>query len=795
MFVWWHKLQRVWIVTGVVIALGFAVYTYLGWSPRSEPSTAQLTIRCKEFARRVEGYVAAANQLAVTPSAALGTLPADQNTIDAILQRVLASTAGDAVVGIGVWCEGVRLSVTRKYSVAQRRSTDSSAGLITSSRQSDAAMIANTTDDRWYQALQRGGIRPQVVGAWRVDDSIAARVGYPFVDPQGRFSGAVVVELVVPFPQRIAPSSELAPGETLYLTTVDGVLLGHSIGTDPLAADVRHLAATAPLVRKAGVDTAAEHRAEIAVPIGTTGWVMHLTALHSAAPTPFWHWDTSAWLLLGVGGLCIGRWYCAARYGRPVPRNASEIQGNTTRIRVQFQQLQRQLYHDDLNGITNRALFTQRMSELLRCFRMQSSAPFAVFRIDLDHFDVINDSLGRLAGDQISEETARRLGNCTRSGDAVARLRSDAFILLLEGLPDEAAAKERAVHLQKALTLPIGIAGREISLTSSVGIVMNGHDYQQFDELLRDANIALRSAKALSEPRRAVFSATMRAAAIARLELETALRNVVEKLHGDEENSQFEIFYQPILSAAASRISGFEALIRWRHPERGLISPEQFIPLAEETGLITVIDHWVAREACSQALQWQRLASPSVLKVHVNFSGTHFADSDLFERLNRTLAQTGLPARCLVVEVTESSLITNLQQAAETLHALKQAGIGVCIDDFGTGYSSLAALHQFPIDTLKIDHSFVSRIGCEDANSREIVRAILFLADVMRMHVVAEGVESAEQMEHLRALGCTEMQGYYFSPAVDAAGAGALLRTSARFPLRVVEQRRVGRAG
>jgi diguanylate cyclase (GGDEF)-like protein/PAS domain S-box-containing protein len=449
-------------------------------------------------------------------------------------------------------------------------------------------------------------------------------------------------------------------------------------------------------------------------------------------------------------------------------RGFSMVTRDATERKLTEERLLHDALHDGLTGLANRALFMDRLGHAVERARRHRDYAFAVFFLDLDRFKLVNDSLGHLAGDRLLVEVGRRLKACLRAGDTVARLGGDEFTILLDDMKDAGDALRMAERAQAQLAMPFDLDGHEVFVSASVGIALSAMDYSRPEDILRDANTAMHGAKSLGKAAYKVFDATMHEHARAMLGLETDLRRAAER-------GEYLLHYQPIVSLETNRLTGFEALVRWRHPERGLLPPAEFLALAEETGLVIQIDRWVLREACRQAREWQkRFRGESPLCVSVNLSARHFSTPNLVEHVRRVLDESGLKAGCLKLEITESVLMSDADSVTGTLRRLKDLGVELQLDDFGTGYSSLSYLHRFPVDALKIDRAFVGRIGPGGANS-EIARAIVTMAHSLKMSVVAEGVETDVQAAELRALACEYGQGYLFSRAVDVAGAEALI--------------------
>lgn len=412
-------------------------------------------------------------------------------------------------------------------------------------------------------------------------------------------------------------------------------------------------------------------------------------------------------------------------------------------------------FHDPLTGLANRFLFADRVSHAIERGQRTASGVALLF-CDLDDFKTVNDSLGHEAGDQLLLAVASRLSACIRPGDTVARLGGDEFALLLENVGDANEAAEVAGRLLADLRAPLVIHGRDVLVAASVGIAMAGED-QRVADLLRDADTAMYAAKERGKGRWELYDPGMHAQALRRLELTAELDRAVER-------REFYLEYQPIVALSTGRVVGVEALVRWRHPEQGVISPAEFIPLAEETGLIVPLGQWVLDEACRQGRAWQRRFADE-LSVGVNLSPRQLQDPDLVRRVAEALEHSGLPAANLLLELTESVLMSEPDAAMDILAQLKGLGVRLAIDDFGTGYSSLGYLHRLPVDVIKVDKTFVSDLG-QGASRSTLARGILQLTRNLQVTTVAEGIESDAQLSALRSLGCDLGQGYYFSRPV-----------------------------
>jgi len=507
------------------------------------------------------------------------------------------------------------------------------------------------------------------------------------------------------------------------------------------------------------------------------------------------------------------------------------------------EQLQKQALYDPLTGLPNRSLFHRRLSQALEKLRLSPTYKFAVLYIDLDRFKVVNDSLGHGIGDLLLQAISRVLESCVRNGDTVARLGGDEFTILLEGIKDIGYATQIAERIHRSLRSPFNLEGNEVFSGASIGIIMSSEVTESPDALLRDADTALYRAKALGKGRYEVFDQEMHKTAVELLQLETDIRRAVETIAVQERHygedisginwqipkehdrncngkskdtvpNQFQIYYQPIISLTTGKIKGFEALLRWQHPTRGLVHPDKFIPIAQETGLLIPIGWWLLRHACWQLRIWQlefmvknssirndlpNTKSPSLppWTISINISAHELVHPELINRIDSILEETGLLGKYINLEITESTLLEKPDLANKVLVQLQERGIELSIDDFGTGYSSLSYLYQFPINTLKIDRFFISpRQGNTldvDAVAQSplksskmpssIVKTIILLGKSLGMEVVAEGIETYEQLQNLQDLGCDCGQGFWFTKPLDVIAATNLVRSNLDFSI------------
>ncbi|MDD2463875.1 MAG: EAL domain-containing protein [Desulfobulbus sp.] len=432
-------------------------------------------------------------------------------------------------------------------------------------------------------------------------------------------------------------------------------------------------------------------------------------------------------------------------------------------------QITHQAFHDALTGLPNRTLFAERLERALERSRRRSELYYAVLMIDLNKFKAINDSLGHPAGDQLLIEVGKRLSVCVRSVDTVARLGGDEFAIILEEFSARSELLKAARRMHSILCEPFSLYGNDITPAASIGIVPKIANYTSAEEVLRDADIAMYRAKQQGKGI-VLFDKRMHLELVESISLEAELR---ETLAGEG----LTLHYQPIVSVRDESLQGFEALVRWNHPSRGMVPPDRFIPLAEETGLIIDLGKWVISEACRTLKSWQNTFSKAqTLTMSVNVSCRQFAKPGLVEHVTEALAQNALNPACLKIEVTESVIMHDVDRAVNELNRLRAIGVQIAIDDFGTGYSSLAYLRRIPIDHLKIDRSFISGFEEGVKENDQIVRSIISLARSLGLGVIAEGVETREQFDQLRLLHCDRAQGFMFSRPVDQVKALELVR-------------------
>ncbi|MBI1723955.1 MAG: EAL domain-containing protein, partial [Gemmatimonadetes bacterium] len=694
---------------------------------------------------------------------------------------------------------------------------------ITGRKRSDTALRAS---ERRYRTLVEEMNEGLIVTDLReviefVNDRICALLGYPREEMVGRTTfefmaraedREIVVSKAQLREQGISDRYELAfrrrSGETVW-TLVSGTPLvdagGAVAGTIGIVTDITERKRTEDALRQS------EERYALAAAGANDGlWDWDLTknevyyssrwkamlgyddAAIGNSPEEWFgrvHHDDLEWLKVTLDGHLAGatahfeaahrirhrdgtlRWMLTRGLAvRDATGRAYRVAGSQTDIterKVTEQQLMHDAFHDALTGLPNRALFMDELVHSVHRAKRRKDYAFAVLYLDVDRFKLVNDSLGHGAGDQMLVALARRLQEAVRPGDRVARLGGDEFAVLLDDVTDGSDATRVAGRIQEALEAPLDLAGREVFSTASIGIALSLTGYDRAEDALRDADLASYRAKAQGRDRCEVFDLGMHARAVARLELETDLRRALER-------REFGLDYQPIVALESGDIVGFEALLRWRHPHRGLLGPGEFVPVAEDTGLIVPIGRWVLREACRQLCEWRRaFPDRSTLGISVNVSFKQLLRVDLPQHVEQVLAEAELQARRLHLEVTENVIMEHAEAVASVLARLKDLNVRLHMDDFGTGYSSLSNLRRFPVDALKIDRLFVSRM--EEAENLEIVRTIIALAHHLGLRVIAEGVETGTQAAQLRALECEYGQGFLYSRPVSAEAAAALL--------------------
>jgi len=450
----------------------------------------------------------------------------------------------------------------------------------------------------------------------------------------------------------------------------------------------------------------------------------------------------------------------AEKHVEELQHHIAEQEKTSEALRESRERFRHAAYHDTLTDLPNRNKFIETLQFQIEKAKHNPQYRFAVLFLDLNRFKTINESLGHSVGDQLILHVAHRLMNLVGKKDLVARFSGDEFAIILSKINGAEDAAQFAELIKQKISSPFTIEGRQIFTSVSIGIAFGNALYKQAEDVLRDADIAMYHAKE-SKHTYEIFNPTMHARAVTLLQLETDLRHAIER-------DELIVYYQPIIDLKNMQLRGFEALMRWSHPQRGIVPPNEFIPVSEETGLIIPMTLWILRESCEQLVKWQqRNPLNGLLMISVNLSGKHFARPDLVQQVKHILDDTKINPKCVKLELTESAVMDNAENAIEMLKQLRALGVQLSIDDFGTGYSSLSYLHRFPIDMLKVDRSFVSTME-EGTENGEIVRTIISLAKTLKLSVVAEGIESIHQLHQLRVLGCEYGQGFLFSRPIPS---------------------------
>ncbi|MEM6518696.1 MAG: EAL domain-containing protein [Cyanobacteria bacterium P01_C01_bin.70] len=457
-----------------------------------------------------------------------------------------------------------------------------------------------------------------------------------------------------------------------------------------------------------------------------------------------------------------------AELEKRVKKRTAQLENEISERRKAQEERLHAALHDDLTGLANRALLMKRLKMVLSDAKDHPGLQFAVFFLDCDRFKLVNDSLGHSVGDQLLIAISRRLEACLPVGSMITRLGGDEFIILLENITGPESAIKTAEAIQQEIKIPFQLEKQEFFTSVSIGIVMGHPNYEEPEHILRDADAAMYEAKEAGKGCYHLFSSSLHQLALNRFSLEAEMRRALA-------NDEFTVLFQPIINLKQERIQGFEALIRWQHPHRGLINPSTFMSLAEESEIVELMDFWVLRRVCQNISYWttRKLIKPS-LQISINFSARHFSKADFVDRVSESLIRYDVDGQCLNFEITEHGLMRQAEAATRTLERLRDRGIHISIDDFGTGYSSLSYLHKFPINTLKIDRCFIHNLQAQPQNAA-IVRAILALANSLKVKTIAEGVETATERDYLLALGSHFAQGYLFARPMEAIAVEDLL--------------------
>jgi diguanylate cyclase (GGDEF)-like protein len=493
--------------------------------------------------------------------------------------------------------------------------------------------------------------------------------------------------------------------------------------------------------------------------VAAVGWLVYSEMLAWFPHPPIMPADTGDFFVVTTVIVISAAW--VALISRQSRHNLLNAQVELRERKRFEEQLHFNAFHDHLTGLPNRALLLDRLDQLIRRRRRSPDFLFAILFMDLDGFKDVNDSLGHKVGDELLIDVAQRVHDILREVDTVARLGGDEFVILLDNLRDTNEAIEVAKRVQEQLKLPFKLAEGNLSISASIGIVYAGDQYEVADDMLKDADIAMYRSKALGKAQQQVFDPSMREKILARLKLQNDLSGALER-------GEFELFYQPVVRIATGQVIGAEALLRWRHPQAGLTLPGQFIPVAEENGLMLPIGNWVLQQACQQAQAWNTTRPDGQkLTISVNLTLRQFTHPDFARLVCQALAKTGLPAAQLEFEITENVVMENVDMAIIRLHELQSQGVAAAMDDFGAGLSSLSYLVTLPIQAVKLDFAFITQLDTVE-NKIEIIRTVIGLAHSIGLQVIVVGVETAEQLTWLKETGCDAAQGYLFAPPLAA---------------------------
>ncbi|MDX2273179.1 MAG: EAL domain-containing protein [Cyanobacteriota bacterium] len=787
-----------------------------------EQALNQQTARAERLAQGLEAYLISAQQVVQTttalftevpppplaspdpqssPPAISRVFPSNSAAIADGLQRILSSTPAEAVYGIGVWYQPYAWDPDLlNFSSYQSRPLAGSPLPIPDPNQ----LNSDYRQQPWYQAAVSGQGDPVFTQPFVDSDGVYVTVAEAFYQGEA-LAGVVRVDVVLPQLNDFIVEASLNGAEFSYMTSGEGSLFIHPFQEQLLAA-----------ARQAGEDPDSLNdlshedwrrfqegyftspRQEAQVVVNPVGWKLYINSAQKDWLVEVGQLQRD---LLGVGGLAwtglallwLG-WqrinnqtqrtlkleHEKARLEREISerkRTEMMLRQQEFQLREQAKQLDFEEHHDSLTKLPNRNWLLIRLQTALDRAHTYSDYQFALLFLDLDRFKVLNDSLGHDLGDQVLKGLAKKLEACLRVVDAVARWGGDEFVILLDYLSEEKEALKIAEQIQATLRTPLVIDRQDVFVTASIGIALSNPTYDKPEDLLRDADIAVHRAKVQGRNCYEIFNPDMHSEAVALLQIESNLRRVIDQIQADPDQEQeLQVYYQPILCLETQQVEGFEALVRWQHPTLGMVQPDRFIYTAEETGLITAIDEWILRQACLQLQKWQQqFPTLRPLSVSVNLSGRDFTQPRLLNWIDRVLEETGLPPSNLKLEMTESSVMSEMESVIQILHQLRTRGIPICIDDFGTGYSSLSYLHRFPIDVLKIDRAFVDHMG-EQAEQDATVKAIITLAHSLNLTVIAEGIETPAQAAQLRRLGAEQGQGYYFSRPLNLEAATDYLR-------------------
>lgn len=770
------------IIGAAVLTAIIVGYTVLRVQQTLSESATAARAQASDIVGQLDDYGLVATQLAQSTAQLVGPMRNDRERVESALVSMLSSAKSSIIFGVGAWYLPYTFDgKTQYYGPYAHRTED---GKITVTYEWMRPSY-DFPKQPWFLTGIKAGKTPAFTDPYFDTDHVYVTTTRSFYK-DGKLGGVVSVDSIVPTLEG-SMSISTTSGVLATVRTKSGKLI--------LTSDDRRLA---DIARRYGSSTATDKVSRVAFDafkkqmvgqspaefqetLPGTGWIVRLYVRKSV-------FEESANRLEAIAAISvIGIWLAAIltiAAGMRTKRHAERAQvleeqhlvlenEIAERIRAE-ERLREHAYRDELTGLPNRAFLIAQIAENLHALRQDDARQFALLFIDIDRFNIINDSLGHSTGDRLLAEFGQRLRNLLRPGDVLARIGGDEFVMMVRN-GEQHEARRRASAINQTLRHPFTISGVEFYVQASVGIAQGDIRYEFPEEALRDADSAMYEAKRAGRSTFRVFDKSMHEGALEKLALETDLR------HGLERDELFPEF-QPLINLHDGSIAGFEALARWNHPTRGRVMPDEFIKVAEQSGLIVDLDERIITLACEAARDW--VDDYPELFIAVNASAAHIARVDDIAIVRRALEVSGLPAKNLKVEITETAVMENGDKGAELLLGLRDIGVSVVIDDFGTGYSSLSHLQRLPVEELKIDRAFISQM-IRSEKAAEIVRAILAMSKTFHMHVTAEGVETPEQAERLQRLGVDYAQGFHYGMAVNADMAGRLLRTRLKGTLRI----------
>ena len=765
------------VAIGLLITLFLIFYLELKSQQMRSQEAAFLDSKAVHVADVLGRYLDDADQIARTASALLGPIRSNQAEVRRLLLALLASSTPKTIYGIGAWYEPFAFdSNVRLFGPYAHRIPAKHNAMLLTNEWMRASY--NFPTQPWYRQGKNALGRTTFTEPYFDTDLVYMSAVHSF-ERNGRFAGVVTVDMVLPLLLDFVRSQNDGTRTVVYITTARG-----NVFVFPQEQRLLRDAQTDGLNPKTVLDIPASYargevntlygtrREEVTVPVALTNWQVHVSTdsrTIDASVGNLQNAIVAALLLLwmGIAGAIVMMYRHRHQTLRTVSLELAQMDLHSEiaeRIEAE-ERLRERVYHDALTGLPNRSYLLRQLTSALAHSRQDDTYMFAVLFVDLDRFNVVNDSLGHEIGDRLLTALGRRLEARLHANDIVARLGGDEFVVLVQNLRSEEDAVVVADRLTSALTEPFYCDEHEIFMSASIGIAMGAGEYEMPEEILRDADIAMYQAKRSGRANTQVFNRAMHDRTVTQMRLETDLRRAVAR-------QEFFLTYQPIVELSGRRVVGFEALVRWRHPTRGIIYPDDFIKLAEQTRLIVPLTAQVMQQAVTQIASWLR-EHPN-LYVVVNISAVQLLQKGFLQDVESVIAGAAIPHSALRLELTESAIMENAEMAERVLSDLRTAGIRSLIDDFGTGYSSLSYLQRLPVDGLKIDRSFVAEMT-QRQDSAEIVRAIVSLANSLNLRTVAEGIETPEQANALRVLGVGYGQGYYFGRPAEGLIAQALL--------------------